>query len=201
MKTVSTLLALLCLYSSLCLALPSEPKVARLCMRCHGPAGKSTHPSYPKLAGQHHGYLSKQLTEFKKGSQGSRFQPLMSTIALALTETEIEQLADFFSQQQPLKGYANKANLDLGQRLYQGGNRAKNIVACKACHGPAGEGNAAARFPALAGQHAAYVLRQLQAFQLQKRSNDPDEIMREIAYSLTTVEMSAVANYISGLHH
>ena len=37
---------------------------------------------------------------------------------------------------------------------------------CVACHGAVGEGNAALNAPALAGQQAAYLERQLQPFQV-----------------------------------
>ena len=37
------------------------------CMGCHGLAGNSTMPNFPKLAGQGEGYILKQLQEFKSG--------------------------------------------------------------------------------------------------------------------------------------
>jgi len=43
------------------------------------------------------------------------------------------------------------------------------FAACAACHGANGEGNAALNGPALAGQHAAYLERQLQNFRAGRR--------------------------------
>jgi len=35
------------------------------CAGCHGVNGNSTNPSWPKLAGQHAGFIAKQLADFK----------------------------------------------------------------------------------------------------------------------------------------
>ncbi len=39
------------------------------CMGCHGLAGNSTIPTFPKLAGQGEAYLIKQLQHFKSGER------------------------------------------------------------------------------------------------------------------------------------
>lgn len=175
----------------------APPQTVKLCSRCHGLEGKSTNPRYPKLAGQGGDYIIKQLWEFKNGY---RKQPLMSTIADKLTFEEIIQLANYFSDQSPSFGFAKPGNIALGKRLYQGGDVSKGIPACSACHGPAGNGNSTAMFPRLGGQHAAYIVKQLQKFQQGERQNDPSEIMRDISRKISMDEMVAVANYISGLH-
>ena len=40
---------------------------AALCVACHGPAGNSTNPEWPKLAGQHAKYTAKQIRDFMAG--------------------------------------------------------------------------------------------------------------------------------------
>ena len=40
---------------------------AATCAACHGTDGNSLLTQYPKLAGQHAGYLEKQIKEFKLG--------------------------------------------------------------------------------------------------------------------------------------
>jgi cytochrome c553 len=68
-----------------------------------------------------------------------------------------------------------------------------------ACHSADG-GGIPTEFPRLAGQHAQYVVAQLQAFRSGARANDPNAMMQTIASKLSDNEMKAVAQYISGLH-
>ncbi len=168
------------------------------CAACHGADGNSTNPMYPKLAGQAAAYLAKQLRDFR---QGLRANPIMSPMAKPLSDQDIDDLAAYFSVQPVQMGSADEALLQAGQKLYRGGNTATGVSACMACHGPAGKGNAAARFPALASQHADYVAAQLAAFAAGDRTNDPGGMMRDIASRMSRQEMKAVAaGYISGLH-
>jgi cytochrome c553 len=60
-----------------------------------------------------------------------------------------------------------------------------------------GSGNPAAKFPALAGQHAAYTITQLSNFRDGKRKNDMNNMMRGVAGKMTVAEIEAVANYIA----
>jgi cytochrome c553 len=70
-----------------------------------------------------------------------------------------------------------------------------------ACHSPRGQGNAAAKFPSLGGQHAVYLASSLRAWRSEERKNDGDtRIMRDVAAHLTDKELDAVASYASGLH-
>ncbi|MCG8434048.1 MAG: c-type cytochrome, partial [Gammaproteobacteria bacterium] len=110
-------------------------------------------------------------------------------------------LAAFYSSQ-PVNdsGTTDPQFLSLGERLYRGGNKEVSLSACIACHGPNGRGNAAAGFPALAGQHAKYVANQLRAYRAGERRSDANQMMRNIAARLTDAEIEAVASYIQGLH-
>ena len=93
------------------------------------------------------------------------------------------------------------ALVEKGEALYRIGNPATSMAACGACHGPAGEGVALAKFPALAGQHADYIATQLKKFRSGERSNDGDgRIMRSVAARINDKEIEAVSSYISGLH-
>ena len=66
---------------------------ARTCQVCHGKGGKSTNPTYPRLAGQHAKYIVKQLKAFKAGI---RKDPIMNGMASTLTEDDMEDVAAFF---------------------------------------------------------------------------------------------------------
>lgn len=70
------------------------------------------------------------------------------------------------------------------------------ITACLACHGSNGEGQAAAGFPRLAGQHQAYLVKQLQAFANGQRKNAQ---MDPIASALSAQQISDVAEYYASL--
>jgi len=68
-------------------------KKAKACQICHGNGGKSTNPTYPRLAGQHAKYIIKQLKAFKSGT---RKDPIMNGMASTLSEQDMEDVAVFF---------------------------------------------------------------------------------------------------------
>ncbi|MFQ6021608.1 MAG: c-type cytochrome [Acidiferrobacterales bacterium] len=169
---------------------------AALCVACHGPDGNSTNPEWPNLAGQHPEYTVKQLKDFK---DGRRENELMSGIAKGLSEQDMENLAAYFSAQQPkVLAVADLERTKRGERLYRGGNSEREVSACMSCHGPSGRG-IPPRFPQISGQHAAYTEKQLLAFKGGKRTND-FEIMRRIAFRMSEDEIKAVAQYMAALY-
>ncbi len=167
------------------------------CAGCHGADGNSVNPDWPNLAGQGAGYLDKQLKDFK---QGARKNATMAPMAMALSEQDRADLAAFYASQPVKVGAADEALVEEGQKIYRGGNPASGLAACIGCHGPAGAGNPAAKFPAVGGQHAQYVVNQLNAFKSGERDNDAGKMMRNIAGKMSEQEMKAVASYIQGLH-
>lgn len=170
---------------------------AAVCGACHGIDGNSTGPQFPNLAHQNASYIAAQLNNFKSGK---RKNPIMSAQAKDLSEQDIQDLAAYFSSQVIQTGEADPGLVKAGERLYRGGNKDDNVPACLACHSPDGAGNYLMKAPALAGQHDAYVVTQLQAYASGQRSTDPNKIMQTIAARLTPAEIQAVASYIQGLH-
>ncbi len=170
---------------------------AAACGACHGADGNSLVPNFPKLAGQHAAYLSKQLKDFKSGA---RKDPTMAPMAAPLSEQDIEDLAAFFAGQPLSPGKGNPELVALGEKLYRGGNVDTGVAACIACHGPAGAGNPAANYPKIGGQQAAYVVKALNDFKSGARSNDANKMMRSIASKMSADEIKAVAEYVAGLH-
>lgn len=67
---------------------------AASCGGCHGGAGISNNPAWPNLAGQKEQYLQIQLRAFR---DGTRSNPIMNGMAKSLTDTDIENLAAYFS--------------------------------------------------------------------------------------------------------
>ncbi len=84
------------------------------------------------------------------------------------------------------------AKTDSARRLVFAGDPQRGIPPCSACHGP---GGFKIGTPALQGQHAAYIERQLAAFAQGSRQNDIYEQMRTAAKQLTPDEMQALAAF------
>ena len=202
-------LALLACLGVSSLAMANEPTKAgdatkgktlsATCAACHGADGNSVNPVWPKIAGQGAGYLAKQLADFRSDK---RSDPTMTAMAKGIaSDADVIDLAAFYAGQEAKAGVANdKDKVAEGEAIYRGGNLSTGVAACAACHGPAGSGNAAAKFPGIAGQHTAYTVNQLKAFKTGKRANDTGKMMRNVVKNMTDAEMDAVAEYISGLH-
>ena len=175
-----------------------------VCAACHGADGNSATPMWPKLAGQNEAYLLKQLKEFKKGmeTQGAqgRFEPSMAPMAAPLSETDMADLAAYFASQKVQYAGVKKEYVEVGQKLYRGGDVSRGVPACTACHGPDGKGMGSAMFPAIGGQQIDYTINQLKAFRAGQRKNDPNGMMRGAAKNLTDEQITALANYLVGLH-
>ena len=176
-----------------------------LCASCHSVDGNSGIATYPRLAAQLPNYLERQVHDIKDGkrawgqSVAMRVSPGVST----LTNDQIRDVAAYFATQAPKPGETNpKENAELGAQIYRGGLAAKKIPACMSCHGPNGAGmpgggSAILAFPRLGGQHKAYVVEQMKAFQSGQRKNS---IMADIANRMSEEELNAVGNFIQGLH-
>jgi cytochrome c553 len=169
---------------------------AAVCGACHGMNGSSVNPEWPNLAGQPEPYVVAQLQQFK---QGARANPLMTPMAAPLSEQDMKDLGAHFSQQTPAGLEADPSTWKAGEKLYRGGDAARGIPACIACHGPQGRGNGPARYPALRAQHAVYAYNQLKAFASGGRKSSGNDIMQVVASRLTDDEMRALASYAQGL--
>ncbi len=174
---------------------------AAACAACHGADGNSSNPMWPKLAEQHALYLQRQLKLFK---QGLRPATTMAGLAAPLSEQDMADLAAYFESQKRQPGMADEALVELGRRVYHGGNLKTHVPACAACHGPVGEGNPLSKYPSLASQHATYVEDRLKAFRAGETWGDADDvngkIMADVAKNMTDDEIKAVSSYIQGLY-
>ena len=194
-------------------AIDAGKEKAAACVSCHGDSGNSVVSTFPKLAQQHSSYLIKQLVAFKNGT---RKNPMMSPAAMGLSHQDMSDLAAYYAAQKisanelPVvddddeKPAATKADVDplqaviaQGSDLYRNGDLSREVSACIACHGPFGEGNKPAAFPALKSQHADYLIKTLTDFKTDVRSNNPENMMHMIAKKMTAEEIKAVAYRIS----
>ena len=170
------------------------------CNACHGNEGNTTIPLNGNLAGQNVRYLHKQLVLIKSGE---RFIQSMVKPLEDIDDNGLEALAMYYSSLPGLVGQANpETDLELGEAIYRGGILDKEVAACTACHGPFGNGNFLAGFPRVSGQTVPYLIEQLRAYREGERTTDEEYggMMRDIAKKLTDGEISAVANYMTGLY-
>jgi cytochrome c553 len=79
-----------------------------------------------------------------------------------------------------------------GEALYVNGDAGRNIAACVSCHGAAGN-STIVQNPRLAGQHPAYLAKQLSDFKKPERNNP---IMSLMAKQLTDEEIADLAAYL-----
>jgi cytochrome c553 len=170
------------------------------CIACHNVDGNSITPIWPKIAGLSEAYSLKQLLDFQKGETGPRYDPTMYGIVQSLNQQDMANLAAYYAAQTMTIGEAQADKVALGQAIYRGGNLATGVPACAACHGPTGAGNSLALFPRIGGQNSDYIIAQMNKFKNNTRSNDPNNIMRDIAAKMTDQEIQAVASYVAGLH-
>lgn len=102
---------------------------------------------------------------------------LIATSALAIASEEKSEV---------------KADAAKGATLYSGGDASRGVMACVACHGVAG-GSTVSVNPKLAGQHAAYIDKQLHDFKGPSRNH---AVMSGIAKGMTDEEIRNVAAYL-----
>ncbi|MCH8177248.1 MAG: cytochrome c [Proteobacteria bacterium] len=65
---------------------------ARGCIGCHGAGGKSVVPTNPSLLGKDASFVRKNLTDFRSGARKS---DIMNAMAAGLSDTDIDNLADY----------------------------------------------------------------------------------------------------------
>lgn len=171
----------------------------QVCSNCHGVTGTATSPNFPNLAAQQKTYLLNQLHELRGHSRRdpAGFE-YMWGISRHLTDKQIDELAGYFSAQQPrpqpLENDAGR--IAAGKPIFTNGIPEKGIPPCGSCHGPGGTGQD--KFPRLAGQHADYLIKQLTVFQ---RTDERPEgsIMKTVAHELTRENIVDVAAYLQAL--
>jgi len=178
---------------------------AAVCGACHGPSGNSANPEWPNLAGQSSVYVEEQLRLFKANVRNN---PVMAPLVAPLTDVDIKDLAAYFATQTPQGLEADPSYWEAGEALYRRGDKARNIPACIACHGPIGRGNLAAGYPALRAQHSVYTVKQLNDYANGTRypgatpqnpagKNAP--IMATIAKRLSAEDVRNVSSYLQGM--
>ena len=171
----------------------AEEKAVNLCSTCHGPRGISTSPEFPILAAQRKGYLEAQIEAFRQKTRAEKdAHDFMWGIAGNLDRTIIAGIAAYYAGQPPARGHSDDpALVAKGKELFDKGLPERGIPACMVCHGADATGRDT--FPRLAGQHAKYVIKQLNYIQSLVRAAP---VMHGIVKDLTPNEIQAVAAYV-----
>lgn len=127
------------------------------CVECHGADGGGMPTgSVPRIAGQHYSVLVRQVVEFRGGKHWDmRMEGVANSHEIFARPQDIADVAAYVTalSRDGRRGIGAGEYLELGQRIYQG--------SCASCHGKDGEGSEQKEIPRLAGQHAAYLARQI----------------------------------------
>jgi cytochrome c553 len=127
------------------------------CAACHGADGGGVIAgSTPRIAGQHYRVLVHQIVDFRHGNRWDfRMEGVATSHEVMPELQDIADVAWYVStlERNGVRGVGDGQYVERGAALYQ--------ADCKSCHGAQGEGNNERDVPRIAGQHAAYLARQI----------------------------------------
>jgi cytochrome c553 len=165
-----------------------KDKVA-VCAACHGEDGNNDNPLYPVLAGQSARYIFLELRDFKAGR---RHDPTMEPIAQALSPEDMLALGTWFSRQKP-RPSTDKTD---PAKVAAGRQKAEQLL-CTMCHLGGFQGQN--EIPRVAGQHEAYIRKQLADFKARRRTNDAGS-MTSVTSGLSDQDIDNLAQYVTSLY-
>jgi cytochrome c553 len=148
---------------------------AQICSSCHGADGNVTAADMPTLAGQDALYLA---TALKAYAQGQRDHAQMVTATAELGDADIEALAAFYAQQEPI-----------ARKVHRPPTVAEWIERCDRCHGVGGN-SSNPRYPSLASQSETYLARVIETYASGGRHNST---MSAMSQPLSPSDIEAVA--------
>ena len=165
----------------------------RTCAACHGPDGRGTADGeVPAIAGQHGSVLLKQLTDFR---HEQRWNEHMQHFTDRHHLADAQELTDVAAYAASLPRFPTTAT-GIGDGSALGEGASVYFQKCERCHGPLGQGDLLRRRPRLAGQHYAYLLRQLQQTAANQRPG-MDRAHVDMLQDVTPAQLRGVADYLS----
>ena len=172
----------------------ASPPIVEMCAACHGVDGRGRDGGgFPAIAGQNAPYLRRALDAY---ASGQRHSGMMAPIAAAIDPRTRDALIAFYSQLPPALPRGADGDAARGEVIARRGIPERRIPACLECHQP--DANQKREYPILDGQHAEFLLQQLQLFNEDARGgSDLGSVMRPIAMRLTPEEMQSVAAFFS----
>jgi len=182
-------------------------KKATVCFACHGADGASVAPTFPRLAGQRPDYLYHRLVSFKRADPKDPYYSVspMKPIATGLSDTDMRDLAAYFSSQTPPQTATSPAAPSKGEALFLAGDPAHGTPPCQGCHGADAGGPSIstgqyAAYPSLRGQYAPYLIARLTSFHKNlPHDTTNDFIMGAVAQTLDDESIHAIATWLSSL--
>jgi cytochrome c553 len=172
----------------------ASPPMIEMCAACHGADGRGRDGgAFPIIAGQNAPYLKRALDAY---AAGRRHSGIMGPIAAAMDPRTRDALIAFYSPLPPAAPRHTDGDVTRGETIALRGIPERRIPACLECHAPDADQNR--EYPILDGQHAEFLLQQLQLFNEDARGgSDLASIMRPIAMRLTPEEMKHLAAYFA----
>jgi cytochrome c553 len=168
-------------------------KAGTTCQDCHGSGGDSAVATFPRLNAQQADYIAAQLKNFRDHKRADPHAvAYMWGMAAQLDDALIAGLAKYYASQPPTAPQTGGALAASGKKIYDSGAPADGVPPCQACHGAHGEGNGV--IPRIAGQHADYLKKQLEAFRSTLRESD---VMHSNTANMTDQEIEALVSYLA----
>jgi cytochrome c553 len=196
------------------------------CARCHGVDGLGRQTAaFPKLAGQSEEYMVSALEEYSQGRRHSGImEPIAAAldsdevlelsryfatlpISTPASDTGAERR---LSVSLPVPSSSSDrmsswnlpsmtGDIERGEAIARYGVPSDDVPACNECHGPGPNGTRRnPAFPTLDGQPAEYLALQLLLFKEDRRGGGAyAHVMRRVAQSITTEQISDVVQYFS----
>lgn len=177
--------------------------VTSTCGRCHGTDGRGrSSEAFPALAGQHQKYLAASLRAY---SAGERHSGIMQPLAVPLTDSEITDLAEYYSklptafelsyfESPPADTSTSDDTADelTGFQIAQNGIPSQKVPSCTGCHGPGRSDS----YPLLSGQPTSYLAKQLTLFKRRDRGGtEQQHLMHPATDRITEKQIQAAAQY------
>lgn len=126
------------------------------CIACHGPdGGGQANGSVPAIAAQPSHFLIRQLVDYRHGRRLDLRMEHSTGRHRLVDAQDIADVAAYVSQLPPTRA----ADVGAGDHLLEA--RSMYERACVPCHGDSAAGDANSAVPRLAGQHFAYLVRQM----------------------------------------
>lgn len=169
------------------------------CVTCHGQSGQGTRNGYyPRIAGKPAGYLYNQLVAFR---DGTREYPPMNYLVAYLPDAYLHEIAEYFAKQRPPFAQPETPTVDTtalqrAAKLVAGGDSARGIPACAACHG-VGLTGMEPGIPGLVGLKSTYIAAQLTRWRVGERHAREPDCMRRIASRLSESDVAALAGWLA----
>lgn len=174
------------------------------CAHCHGDDGAGRSNLVPSIAAQRERYLRNALVAYARNERSSG---IMEPVAAALNAAQIEQLARHYASLPARPGAGSgrdvrsrfRRSIERGRRIAEQGIARERVPACSECHEPQGRRSNPA-YPRLAGQHARYLVAQLELLQSDRRGGSRFvRLMRPVASRLTIRQARDVARYYESI--